>query len=100
MQAVADRLPMTAKEISRYIARVALFKRRGWAEDKADQWADRLALRDQQRDDRRACIECAHLQRGGTCFAASQGWMPGVDKRLQPITDLLQRCERFSWQKP
>ena len=88
------------KEIARFIARLALFRRRGWGEEQATLFADRLAERDQDRDDRRACIECSNLQRDGGCFAARQGWFPGVDRRLAPVQNILQRCPGFAWQKP
>lgn len=96
----ARMLPWGDREIARFIARVALFVRRGWAEAKAEAWADRLALRDQERDDRRSCVECSHLQQTGGCFAAQQGRLPYTSAKHHPVTDLLQRCECFSWQTP
>ncbi len=93
-------LPWGDKEISRFLYRAGLFQRRGWLESKAEFMADRLALRDQERDDRRICLECQHIQRSGGCFIAAQGRMPNASKRMQPVTDLLQRCESFEWQKP
>jgi hypothetical protein len=92
--------PWGEKEISRFKFRVGLFVRRGMSEHDAEVWADRLFERDYERDDRRICLECQHLQRSGGCFAAAQGWIKGADKRMQPIKDLLQRCECFSWQTP
>lgn len=88
------------REISRFVFREALFRRRGLSSSEAETLADRLALRDQERDDRRVCDECAHLQRDGGCFAAAQGWMRGVSKRHQPVRALLQRCEHFQFQRP
>lgn len=98
--AVRDLPPWTDKAIARFEFRVALFVRRGLDERYADQLADRLFERDFERDDRRFCLECAHLQRSGGCFVASQGRMPGVDRRFHPVRDLLQRCNHFDWQKP
>jgi hypothetical protein len=91
---------LDSREISRFIYRVGLFRRRGLSERNADYIADRLALRDQQSDHRRMCIECSHLQQRGTCFAAASGAMRGVDRRLEPVKLVLQRCPNFSWQKP
>lgn len=92
------------RELSRFQFRAGLFARRGFAADRAEHLADRLALRDMQDDDRRMCVECEHLQsdhprHGRGCFAARQGWL-GIPKSLNPLLDTLQRCERFTWQKP
>ena len=92
--------PWGDDEFRRFGLRVAMFKRRRIDQATAERWADRLALRDQQLDDRRVCIECKHKQDDGGCFAASQGRMKGVDKRLQVIPFILQRCNHFAWQKP
>ena len=94
------------RECHRFAVRLALFKRRGLDAERAERLADRLAARDQLRDDRRCCAECGHVQpaRGNYdagCFSARQGWLgPGVDKRLIPIPDLLQRCPQFVPWKP
>lgn len=88
-------MPWDDPQIGRFQARVALFLRRGWEEPRAEQWADRLVSRDAERDDRHLCIECAHLRRDGTCFAAAQGWIASAGRRLNPVTDVLARCECF-----
>jgi hypothetical protein len=98
--ATATLTPMDDRAIGRFLYRVGLFMRRGWTEDKAEQFADRLFRRDVDRDDRRACIECSNLQRTGLCLPATHGRIPYTSKRFQPITDLLQRCEFFKWQTP
>ena len=51
-------------------------------------WADRLALRDQERDDRCACIECKHLS--GTSCRGGEAYIP----------NLLIRCKRFAFEIP
>jgi len=98
MRALNDR------ELARMEFRIGLFRRRGWSLQRAERFADFLAERDQQRSDLRACIECTHLQRGyegaAPCFAASQGWIKSASRRLEPVTDVLMRCERFEWAKP
>ena len=96
----ARMLPWADAEFRRFGFRAALFQRRGLPEAEAQFLADRLALRDQEKDARMVCDECAHLQRDGGCFAAAQGWMAGVSKRHQPVRALLQRCEHFDWAKP
>lgn len=94
-------IPWGEREISRFKFRVGLFMRRGWDEARAETWADRLYERDFERDDRRICMECSNYQRSGTCHAAALGHMaPGTPKRLEPVPDLLQRCEGFAWQRP
>lgn len=90
----------TEAEMTRFMFRESLFIRRGLSASEAETLADRLALRDQHRDERRVCLECEHLQRSGHCFQASQGRLAGIDKRYEPVRDQLARCEGFSWQKP
>lgn len=91
---------MTPAETKRHEYRVGLFIRRRWAPDRARDFANQLVRRDFERDDRRACIECAHLQRQGSCFQAQQGRIPGVRRDLTPVQDVLQRCPSFKFQKP
>ena len=88
------------REVGRYLFRHALFQRRGLSDRAAELLADRLALRDFDRDDRRMCIECSSLQQSGGCFAASQGRIPRADKRMHPVKDILARCEAFEWVMP
>lgn len=92
--------PWSDAEYRRFSFRASLFRRRGLTADQADSLADRLALRDQERDDRRVCLECKHLQQSGGCFAAAQGWIAGASKRLQPVVDILARCQCFEFQTP
>ena len=87
-------------QISRFNYRLALFIRRGIESLLAEKLADRLALRDFERDDRRLCLECESLQRGGKCFQVAQGKLPKVSPRHEPVTNVLQRCSAFSFQKP
>lgn len=89
-------IPIGPKETTRMVFRLALFRRRGMSEDKANALADDLAKRDWLRDDRRSCAECANYQRGGTCFATQQGWI-----KHHPLpASMLHRCEEFDWSKP
>lgn len=98
--AVRDLPPWGEAEIRRFEFRKALFIRRGIHEHYAEELADLLFERDFEKDDRRYCLECTHLQRSGGCFAASQGRIKGADRRMHPVRDLLQRCEHFEWQRP
>ena len=76
-------------QIKRFMFRSALFVRRGLPHDDAERLGDRLATRDYQRDDRRACAECSNLQRGNTCF-----------KKHPVLTTQLMRCDGFQFQTP
>lgn len=82
-------VPWGDAEIRRYTVRVGLLQRRGLSEPDASQLSDRLALRDQQRDDRRVCLECASFQRSRTCA-----------QRLPTSPLQLIRCHGFTWSKP
>jgi hypothetical protein len=97
-EAASPWLAWTPRAIERCQKRIAIFIRRGMAEADAEWLADRLVARDHDRDDRRACAECRHLQRDGGCFAARRGWLPGVATHHSPVLDILQRCARFEWQ--
>ena len=85
----ARMLPWGEREIARFEFRHRLFVARGFTDRLADAWGDVLALRDQERDDRRACIECKHWLAGWRCA------------RRQPIVKgLLMRCPSFAFEKP
>lgn len=87
------------REIGRFTFRTSLFARRGLPRAAAEQLADRLAVRDFERDDRRICLECAHIQRTGRCFK-QQGGQKGQLPRWEPVRDLFQRCANFDFQTP
>lgn len=88
------------REIARFTFRVGLFQRRGLPPREAEKLADRLALRDYQRDDRRVCLECESIQRNGRCFKSSHGLMPGFSRFFEPLRTTLQRCASFTFQTP
>lgn len=90
--------PWGDAEFRRFEFRVALFQRRGLKRDDAERVADRLALRDQDRDDRRVCLECTQRQDDGGCAAARRGALPGLER--MHTQSILQRCGAFSWVKP
>lgn len=87
-------------QIKRYTFRQALFQRRGVDLFQAESLADRLATRDYERDDRRMCLECKHIQRSGACFVASQGHLKHASTKHAPVRDILFRCDAFSFQTP
>jgi len=82
-------------EINAYLAREARFTRLGRAAA-AEHLAERLTLRDRQRDDRRLCLECAALADSGRCLVAARGRLPGASRGLEPVPTILQRCEGFT----
>ena len=82
-------LPWGDVEFRRFDFRLGLFKRRGLPESEAERLADRLALRDQEKDDRRVCMECQHIRPQGRCV-----------HRHAVLNDLLQRCNNFAFETP
>lgn len=81
-------------EIDTFMARAARFMRLGRVAD-AEHLAERLTLRDREVDDRRLCLECAALTDSRRCAVAAQGGLPGADRRLEPVPNILQRCLGF-----
>ena len=77
------------REIARFKFRAALFVRRGMSVADAETLADRLFERDHERDDRRVCVECAHMRGASRCV-----------KNFAVLPDVLQRCPSFSFEKP
>ena len=76
-------------QIRRFNFRFQLFQRRGIEPLNAEKLADQLATRDYERDDRRLCLECKHMQRSRTCFL-----------RLPMSIEQLARCHGFQFQTP
>ncbi len=92
--------PWTDAACGRFVARVSLFLRRGISATDADDLAERLHLRDVQGDDRRLCLECAHLA-GRRC---GNHVVAGVGRDLPAVlVTTLQRCSGFgeaAWRSP
>ena len=86
----------TDGDIARFLDRRARLLRWGWAEAEAEKLAERLAVRDRERDGRRMCLECAHLQRAGG-WRCGQWKQAGIGGAALPadLVQLLQRCEGF-----
>jgi hypothetical protein len=81
-------------EIDAFTARQARFTRMCRAD--ADHLAERMTLRDRQHDDRRQCLECTALAENRRCLMAARGRLPGADRRLEPVPNILQRCPGFT----
>ena len=82
-------MTLTDHQSARMAFRVELFQRQGMDAERAQGWADRLVMRDEERDDRRLCVECKNLFSDWRC-----------SKRGAVITDQLQRCPSFTWNTP
>lgn len=83
--------------IARFQARVAAFRRRGFAEQDADDLAERSHLLDVQAEGRALCLTCRHL-----AGAVATGWRcgnhraAGVARDLAPgLVTTPQRCPGF-----
>ena len=93
---------MTGREIDTFTARLARFTDKGLCLDAAESLADKLVNRDREADDRRLCLECAHLagyaagtwgcsnwQRAAIASTARDALLPAA-LVIQP-----QRCDGF-----
>lgn len=82
-------------------ARLTLFMDRGLNTEEAEAMVDRLALRDEQHDERRLCLECLHLSGGVNGRRCAQwrkiGLISGAAIPGELVT-LLQRCVGFNKQ--
>lgn len=87
----------TDDQIAAFVARVSLFMRRGIGATDADNLAERLHLRDVRADDRRLCIECAHLAGRPGAWRCTNHRPAGVGAALpRALVTLPQRCGGFS----
>lgn len=92
---------MNAGEIDTFHNRLARFTDKGVTHHDAQWLADRLVIRDREGDDRRLCLECAHLQ-------GAVRWRCGNWKRADAAPDglarelavMLQRCGGFAGGQP
>lgn len=91
---------MNTAEIDTFTGRLATFTDRGLTMADAEALADRLVVRDREKDDRRVCLECPHL-RGADRWRCGNGLVAGVTMHLtnaqlpRDWVSLLQRCEGF-----
>ncbi len=80
---------MNTAEIEQFTARLTRFAGRGLALADAERLADKMVIRDREGDDRRVCLECAHLS-GRRCG----GWQhAGIGGPVVPA-ELVQRPQR------
>ena len=89
---------MNTAEIDTFTARLARFTDRGLILADAEALADKLVIRDREGDDRRLCLECASLNRGGRCsnWQAAGVAIRARDAQLPgDFTTMLQRCGGF-----
>jgi hypothetical protein len=93
---------MTGAEIDTFTARLHYFTGRGLVEIDAERLADKLVTRDRESDDRRLCLECAHLAGHGACAMRCTNWqragvaVQAIDARLSgALVHRLQRCDGF-----
>lgn len=96
---------MNGQEIDTFTARLSRFTDKGLTLADAEQQADRLVIRDREGDDRRLCLECAHLHGAGR-------WRCGNWHRAEVAAQLkdahipgalvltLQRCPGFGGSTP
>ena len=92
---------MTGREIDTFTTRQHHFKRRGLKELDAERLADKLVTRDREEDERRLCLECAHLA-GHAGTWGCRNWQQAAiasqarDAQLSPAVVIQpQRCDGF-----
>lgn len=92
---------MNGQEIDTFTERLARFTDKGASLEEAERLADKLVIRDREGDDRRLCLECAHLK-GQNPWGCGNGRQAGVcDAALaRDLVLMLQRCEGFKDKKP
>ena len=96
---------MTGREIDVFTLRLARFTDKGISPDAAEALADTLVTRDRDADERRLCLECAHLAgyAAGACSCTNRQWA-GVEMRAKDaqlsatLVCQLQRCDEFTEQ--
>jgi hypothetical protein len=89
---------MNALEIDTFTARFARFTDRGLDLPGAELLADRLLIRDRERDDRTVCLECSYMQWGGRCGNWDKAGVAVRSRDAQLPTEFfhqLQRCDGF-----
>ena len=94
---------MNTGEIATFTARLYHFTRRGLMEPDAEKLSDKLVVRDRDSDDRRLCLECAHLSgrtaRAWGCSNARRATLTTTTQTVPLAAALvhqLQRCDGFT----
>ena len=93
---------MNTGEIDTYTARLARFNDKGLSLDDREALADKLVLRDRESNDRRLCLECAHLAGRAGAMRCAQWQRAGLGAAYVPagLHMVLQRCDGFKDQNP
>lgn len=89
---------MNSTELETCAARLVRFTDKGESLEVAERVADRLLVRDREGDDRRMCLECAHLH-GGTGHWRCGNWKLaeiGGSALQRDLVRMLQRCSGFN----
>lgn len=84
----------TDADIARFLARRHRLMRWGWAEPEAEALAERLVLRDRERDPRVACADCTHY-RPGRCSNHRRAGLASAEVG-RDLAGRLQRCPGFA----
>ena len=94
---------MNGAEIDTFTERLHQFTDQGLARNDGEALADKLALRDREKDDRRTCLECRHLAGHGPGSWRCSNWQAAgialCSRDSQLPADLvaqLQRCDGFT----
>ncbi len=98
---------MTGREIDTFIARLARFTDKGLSPIEGEALADELVKRDRDSDDRRLCLECAHLAGRAAGSWGCKNWeragLAGKSRDAQLSAALvcqLHRCDGCSSRYP
>lgn len=93
---------MTGREIDTMVARTSQFNSRGLPALEAELLADKLVTRDRDWDDRRLCLECAHLPGRAGAMRCARWQRAGLGQAGIPagLALQLQRCSGFEDQNP
>ena len=88
---------MNTGEIDVFTMRLGNLTRRGLLESESENLADKLVLRDRESDDRRLCLECAHLAGRAGTMRCAQWQRAGLGAAGAPagLHLVLQRCDGF-----
>jgi hypothetical protein len=91
---------MNSGEVTKFISREERFKVKGVIPEVAEITADKLVIRDRQKDDRRICLECKHLN-GFTTLRCGNWKCAGICHSNEgayishDFAVILQRCFGF-----
>jgi hypothetical protein len=89
---------MNGREIGIFSIRLEHLRSLGLDLDSAEKLADRLVIRDRDKDDRIVCFECCHLRNGWRCmnWRNAGAWVDHSNSNLQnDFVHQLQRCPGY-----